>query len=38
VIAGLVSPDGGRINKAKHITIGYLPEEGGAVDLAGELS
>lgn len=28
VIAGEVSPDAGKINKAKYVTIGYLPQEG----------
>ncbi len=28
IIADIQSPDGGRINKAKFITVGYLPQEG----------
>ncbi|MEM7146517.1 MAG: ABC-F family ATP-binding cassette domain-containing protein [Verrucomicrobiota bacterium] len=28
IIAGLSSPDEGRINQAKYLTVGYLPQEG----------
>ena len=34
VIAGVVSPDDGRINAAKYIKVGYLPQEG--VKLEGQ--
>jgi ATP-binding cassette subfamily F protein 3 len=33
IIAGLNKPDSGQINKGKHMTIGYLPQEG--VELKG---